>query len=93
MSRPVISEIPASPAEVLTRLTEWTTAYRSDPCPGAVVDVLVSFAFLVGLQAAARRPEATHRVLRQIAQEQPSAFQKSADVSRALFEAAAGGGC
>ena len=86
MSRPVIPEIAASPAEVLTRLTEWVTAYRSDPCPGAVADVLVSFAFLVGLQAGARRPEAAHRMLRHMAQEQPSAFQKSADVARHLFE-------
>ncbi len=89
MSRPFISEIEISPAVVLSRLTGWSKDYRADPCPAAVADVLVSFAFLVGLQAGAGRPHAAHSILRQVSREQPSAYERSADVARSLFEPAA----
>lgn len=89
MRRPLISETEVSPAVVLSRLTGWSRDYLADPCPAAVADVLVSFAFLVGLQAGARRPDAARSVLRQVSREQPSAYQRSADVARSLFEPAA----
>lgn len=86
MRRQLVSDIEVSPAVILTRLTGWTTAYHDDPCPGAVVDVLVSFAFLVGLQAGSGLPDAARGILRRVSDEQPSAFRRSADIALALFE-------
>ncbi|HET9476299.1 MAG TPA: hypothetical protein VFP63_02295 [Dehalococcoidia bacterium] len=93
MRRPLVSETEVSPAVVLSRLTGWSTDYRADPCPAAVADVLVSFAFLVGLQAGSRRPEAVHSLLCRVSREQPSAYQRSADVARGLFEPEAAQTC
>ncbi len=86
MRNQLVPEIEVSPAAVLSRLTGWTAAYRADPCSGAVVDVLVGFAFLVGLQAGAGCPDIARRILRRLSEEQPSAFQRSADVALGLFE-------
>ena len=95
MPNPLVSEIEVSPAVVLSRLTGWTAAYRADPCPGAVADVLVSFAFLAGLQAGAKRPETARRILRRVSEEQPSAYRRSADLALELVdpEPGAGAGC
>ena len=93
MRHPLVSEAEVSPAIVLSRLTGWTAGYRSDPCSGAVADVLVGFAFLVGLQAGARRPEAALRFLGRLAEEQPSAFRRSAQLAQGLFEPEASADC
>lgn len=93
MRHSLVSEIEVSPAVVLSRLTGWTAGYRGDPCPGAVADVLVSFAFLVGLQAGAGRPDAALRLLGRLAEEQPSAFRRSAELAQGLFEPEAAAGC
>lgn len=93
MRNPLVPEAEVSPAAVLSRLTDWAATYRGDPCPGAVADVLVSFAFLVGLQAGARYPEAARQVLRRVSEEQPSAFRKLADLSGCLFAPAETAGC
>lgn len=93
MPKPLVSEIDVSPAVVLSRLIEWTTGYRADPCPGAVADVLVGFAFFVGLQAGTGRREVALRILGRLAEEQPSAYRRSAEVARGLFEPEAAAGC
>jgi hypothetical protein len=80
------SEADVSAAVILARLTGCTESYRTDPCPGAVADVLVAFAFLVGMQAGAGRPGAARRILRQVAEERPAAFRRTADLASALFE-------
>lgn len=93
MPNPLVSEIEVSPAVVLSRLIEWTAGYRGDPCPGAVADVLVGFAFFVGLQAGAGRQDLARRLLGRLAEEQPSAYRRSGEVARGLFEPERCGGC
>ena len=85
MRQPIYSEIDVSPTVVLSRLTGWTAGYRSDPCSAAAADVLVAFAFLVGLQAGVGRPDAARRALGSLAKEQPAAFRRSADLAMCLF--------
>ncbi len=72
------------PMAMLAYLREWVAEFCDDASPAQVTDVLVVFAFLVGLNVAAARPEYVERLLRLMWEEIPSASQHARSLADAL---------
>jgi hypothetical protein len=69
---------------MLAYLREWVAEFCDDASPAQVTDILVVFAFLVGLNVASARPEYVERLLRLMREEIPSASQHARSLADAL---------
>jgi hypothetical protein len=69
---------------MLAYLRQWVGEFCDDASPAQVTDVLVVFAFLVGLNVAAARPEYVETILRLMQEEIPSASQHARSMADAL---------
>jgi hypothetical protein len=74
------------PMAMLACLRQWVAEFCDDASPAQVTDILVVFAFLVGLNVAAARPEYVEQLLYLISEEIPSASQHARSLADALVE-------
>jgi hypothetical protein len=72
------------PLVMLTCLQKWAAAFCDDASPAQVTHILVAFAFLVGLNVAAARPEHVEGLLRIMHEEMPSANEHARSLADAL---------
>jgi hypothetical protein len=63
---------------------QWVAEFCDDASPAQVTDVLVVFAFLVGLNVAATRPQYIETIFRLMQEEIPSASQHARSIADAL---------
>jgi len=76
----------SGPGAMFTYLTEWTAKFHDSSSPTQVTDVLVSFAFLVGVNLGAANPPVSAAFLRQMETEMPSANGKARQLARAMLD-------
>ncbi len=81
------------PAAVLTHLTRWAAKFHDDVSPAAVTDVLVSFAFLVGLNVAAADPVFAAALLSRTEEGMPSAAVDARTLALSLGRGLPRGDC
>ncbi len=76
----------SGPGAIFTYLAEWAAQFHDRSSPTQVTDVLVSFAFLVGVNFGAANPPVSAAFLRQMEKEMPSASRKACQLARAMLD-------
>lgn len=84
-AREQIDRPEVDPTAVFARLTEWTAQFHDEFSPARVTDVLVVFAFLVGLSLAATGPAFAEALLRQLEDKMPSASEHARSIVQGML--------
>ncbi len=74
------------PGAMFAYLTEWAAKFHDDSSPAPVTDVLVAFAFLVGVNLGTANAGVSAAFLRRMEKEMPAASGQARQLARAMLD-------